>query len=90
MIKKTDGETQAFSTYAELCYKFSSTIKVFAGASLFESNAVYRTTGFGVTNIGFKINKSIAITDKFSLPVYGILSANPYSGNAFFVAGITL
>lgn len=80
----------AFSTYAELSYPITASAKVFLGASLTESAMVYGTTGFGITNVGIKVSKSIAITDKFSLPVYGILSANPYSGNAFFVAGITL
>lgn len=80
----------AFSTYAELSYPISASAKVFLGASLTESAMVYGTTGFGITNVGIKVSKSISITDKFSLPVYGIVGANPYSGNAFFVAGITL
>jgi len=80
----------AFSTYVELSYAITPSAKIFAGASLFESAMVYGTTGFGVTNVGIKVSKSIEITDKFSLPVYGVLGANPYSGNAFFVAGVTL
>jgi len=87
---KLANGNNAFSSYVELGYQVSPIAKVFLGASLFESPSVYATTGFGVTNLGLKISKSIAITDKFSLPVYGILGANPYSGNAFFVAGITL
>lgn len=87
--KKTNGD-QAFSTYIELSYPISENAKLIAGASLFESNAVYGTSGFGVTNIALKVSKSIAITDKFSLPVYGVLGTNPYTKNAFFVAGITL
>ena len=87
--KKTNGD-QAFSTYIELSYPISENAKLIAGASLFESNAVYGTTGFGVTNIALKVSKSIAITDKFSLPVYGVLGTNPYTKNAFSVAGITL
>jgi len=80
----------AFSTYVELSYPITASAKIFLGGVLNESAMVYGTTGFGITNVGIKVSKSIAITDKFSLPVYGILSANPYSGNAFFVAGITL
>jgi len=80
----------AFSTYVELSYAITPSAKVFVGASLLESTMVYGTTGFGVTNVGIKVSKSIEITDKFSLPVYGVLGANPYSGNAFFVAGVTL
>ena len=79
----------AFSTYIELGYQISPIVKVFAGGVLGASSP-YATTKAGVTNVGIKVSKSIAITDKFSLPVYGILGANPYSGGAFFVAGITL
>ena len=85
----TDATKQAFSTYIELGYQVTPLVKVFAGGILGGSSN-YSTTGAGVTNVGIKVSKSIAITDKFSLPVYGILGANPYSGGAFFVAGITL
>ncbi|MDP4239563.1 MAG: hypothetical protein Q8904_08860 [Bacteroidota bacterium] len=87
---KLENGNNAFSTYAEVGYQISPVAKVFLGASLTESPLVYYTKGFGVTNVGIKVSKSIAITDKFSLPVYGIVGANPYSGGAFFVAGITL
>lgn len=85
--KKTNGD-QAYSTYLELGYPLSSSAKVFAGASLLES-VNYGTTGFDVTNVGVKISKAIEITDKFSLPIYGIAGFNPSSSNAFLVAGIT-
>ena len=80
----------AFSTYVELSYPVTANAKVFVGASLLQSDMVYGTAGFGVTNVGLKVSKSIEITDKFSLPVYGIVGVNPYAGNAFFVAGISL
>jgi hypothetical protein len=86
--KLSDGK-QAYSTYLELAYPLSSAAKVFAGASLGESSN-YGTDGFGITNVGIKVSKSIEITDKFSLPVYGIAGFNPSSENAFLVAGITL
>ena len=87
--KPSDATKAALSTYIELGYQITPLVKVFAGGVLGESNA-YSTTAAGVTNVGIKVSKSIAITDKFSLPVYGILGANPYSGGAFFVAGVTL
>ena len=87
--KKTSDGSQAYSTYIELGYQVTPLVKVFAGGLIGESGA-YGTTGAGVTNVGIKVSKSIAITDKFSLPVYGILGANPYNGGAFFVAGVTL
>ena len=87
--KPSDAGKQALSTYIELGYQVTPLVKVFAGGVIGESNN-YLTTGAGVTNVGIKVSKSIAITDKFSLPVYGILGANPYAGNAFFVAGVSL
>jgi hypothetical protein len=89
----------AFSSYAELGYPITSYAKVFVGASLFKSKNVYNTSGFAFTNIGVKVSKSIAITDKFSLPMYGILGANLSNKDVdgvdkptslYFVAGITL
>jgi len=87
--KPSDATKAALSTYIELGYQITPLVKVFAGGVLGESN-VYATTNAGVTNVGIKVSKSISITDKFSLPVYGILGANPYSGGVFFVAGVTL
>jgi len=89
----------AFSTYAELSYPVTANAKVFVGASLFKSAMVYNTSGFAFTNIGVKVSKSIVITDKFSLPVYGILGANLSTKNydastkptsLYFVTGVTL
>jgi hypothetical protein len=90
----------AFSTYAELSYPINAFAKVFCGASVGQSSAVvYNTSGFAITNVGIKVNKSVVITDKFSLPVYGVLGANlsnkNYDGTTkptslYFVVGITL
>lgn len=89
----------AFSSYVELGYPITSNVKVFAGATLNKSAMVYNTNGFALTNLGVKVNKTIAITDKFSLPMYGIVGANlstkAYGGadkpsSVYFVAGITL
>ena len=87
--KPSDATKQALSTYIELGYQINPLAKVFVGGVLGESNN-YLTTGAGVTNVGLKVSKSIAITDKFSLPLYGILGVNPAANRAFFVAGITL
>lgn len=86
---KANGK-RAYSTYVELSYPLSASAKVFTGAALGESAAVYGTTEFGVINAGIKVSKSIEITDKFSLPVYGVFGVNPYAKGAYFVAGITL
>jgi len=87
--KNADGDN-AYSTYVELGYPISSNAKIFCGASLFDSPSVYGTSGFDVTNIGLKVTKNIEISDKFSLPVYGIAGFNPSANDAFLVVGITL
>lgn len=86
--KKSDG-SQAYSTYFELGYPISDNAKVFLGGSVNES-LNYGTTGFGITNVGLKLSKSIVISDKFSLPVYGVLGVNPTAKDAFLVVGLTL
>jgi hypothetical protein len=80
---------QAYSTYLELAYPISANAKIFLGGSLNES-ANYGTSGFGITNAALKVSKSIEITDKFSLPVYGVVGVNPTAKDAFLVLGVTL
>lgn len=85
---KTSAGKQAYSTYLELGYQLTSNGKVFVGGLLTDAPA-YKS-GAGVTNVGFKATKSIEFTDKFSLPVYGVVGVNPLAKDAFLVVGITL
>lgn len=87
--KKGADDSQAYSTYVELGYPISSNASLFLGSALNESNN-YGTDGFAVTNLGLKLTKSIDITDKFSLPLYGVIGCNPNAKDAFLVVGITL
>ena len=87
---KLSNGNNAYSSYLELNYQLTPSDKIILGAALNKSPDIYFTSGFGIVNVGLKITRAIEITDKFSLPVYGILEANPYSGNLYFVAGITL
>lgn len=86
--KKADGTTQAYSTYYELGYPLADNAKLFLGGTLNES-VNYGTAGLAVTNVGVKVSKNLAFTDKFSLPVYGVFGLNPRAENAFFVVGVT-
>lgn len=88
--KKTNGD-RAYSTYMEVGYQLTPNAKVFCGASVFKSpDGIYNTSGFDFTNIGIKVTKSIAFTDKFSLPVYSVAGVNPSAQSAFLVAGLSL
>lgn len=84
--KKLNGD-QALSTYLELGYQINDAAKLFVGGSLLDT-PMYG--GAGVSNIGFKVTKSIDISDKFSLPVYGVAGFNTLSEDAFLVVGLTL
>lgn len=84
---KTSTGKQAFSSYLELGYSFSGNAKVFVGGSVLDT-PMYGGAGF--SNVGLKVTKAIEITDKFSLPVYGVAGLNPMAKDAFLVFGITL
>jgi hypothetical protein len=45
---------------------------------------------FGLVNMGLTLSKTIAITEKFSLPVNGSLIANPTAESIFIVFGFSL
>lgn len=86
-----DGK-RAFSSYLEISapFKFGgldweATMGVVPWASDF-----YETNGFHFTNISLKAEKTIPICDRFSLPLYGRIIANPSNRKLYFVAGFTL
>lgn len=79
--------SQDYSTYLELGYQLTDNAKVFLGGSVMDT-PMYG--GAGVTNVGFKVTKSIELSDKFNLPVYGVAGFNPLGEDAFLVVGITL
>lgn len=85
---KTTAGNQAFTTYLELGYQLTANGKVFVGGLLTDSPAIGSSAG--LSNIGFKATKAIEMTDKFSLPVYGVVGVNPVAKDAYLVIGITL
>ncbi len=87
----SDGK-RAYSSYLELEAPFRLAAcdwTVTAGMVPWASD-YYGTSGFSVTNLSLSATKDIPITDHFSLPVFGQLTANPQSGHLYFVFGITL
>ncbi len=50
----------------------------------------YNTNGFAVTDVSLRATKDIKITDKFSVPIFGQIAANPCSQKAYFIFGFTL
>lgn len=85
--KNSKGK-QAYSTYLELGYQVCDAAKLVVGASLIDDTPLY--SGAGITNVSLKVTKSIELSDKFSLPVYGVAGFNTVAKDAFLVFGISL
>jgi hypothetical protein len=62
-------------------------VNIFAGAG----NGWYTpTSNFNLCNVGLKVSRNIAITDRFTLPISGSLILNPATEQLFLVAAFTL
>ena len=84
-----DGK-RAYSTYVELAAPFklatcdwTATVGAVPYATDF-----YGTNGFAVTNLAVRASKDIKVTDSFSIPIFGEVSANPCSQKAYLVVGM--
>lgn len=85
-IESISAGAKGGDTYVQLGYEFS-TFKVFAGAG-----SGWHTTDekFKVCNIGLSTSKSVALTDKYSLPVNGSVVVNPDRKELFIAVGLSL
>lgn len=83
---------QAFGSYAELSVPFSlggADWSFAAGVVPFASD-YYGVGRFALTNLSLTATREIPFSERFSLPVFATLAANPYARQAFFLVGITL
>ena len=83
---------RAYSSYFEISAPFKLATcdwSATAGAVPYYTD-FYGTTGFAVTNLALRATKDIKITDSFSIPIFGEVSANPCSQKAYLVFGLTL
>ena len=86
-----DGK-RAYSSYVEANIPFklgSVDWTATAGAVPFATD-YYGTTEFAVTNLSLRADKEIKVTDSFSIPIFGQVTANPYTKKAYLVLGLTL
>ena len=86
-----DGK-RAYSSYVEASAPFKlATVdwSATAGAVPFATD-FYGTSGFAVTNLSLKATKDIKVTDSFSIPIFGQVTANPCTQKAYLVFGFTL
>ena len=86
-----DGK-RAYSSYFEVAAPFklatcdwTATVGAVPYATDF-----YGTNGFAVTNLAVRASKDIKVTDSFSIPIFGEVSANPCSQKAYLVGGMSL
>ena len=54
------------------------------------ATSFYNTDGLAVTELTLKATKEIAVTEKFKIPLFAAISANPSDQKAYFVFGFTL
>ena len=83
---------RAYSSYMEASIPFRlATVDwtAMAGAVPYATTS-YATSGFAVTNLSLRAAKEIRITDSFSIPIFGQLTANPCAQKAYLVLGFTL
>ena len=87
----SDGK-RAYSSYFEIAAPFRLvTVDWLAsvGAVPYATD-FYGVDGFAVTNVSLKATKDIHFTDKFTLPIFAQIAANPRTEKAYFVFGFTL
>lgn len=85
-----DGK-RAYSSYFEVSAPFRLATcdwTATVGAVPFATN-FYGTNGFAVTNLAVRASKDIRVTDSFSIPIFGEVSANPCSQKAYLVVGMS-
>ena len=88
---RSDG-SRAYSSYLELSAPFSlAGLEWSAGVGVVPySTTLYDTDGFAVTHLGLTATKDVQVTDKFTLPLFASVLANPRTRNAYLVVGFTL
>ena len=86
-----DGK-RAYSSYFEVNVPFKLSAidwSATVGAVPFATTS-YVTTGFALTNLSLRATKEIKVTDSFSIPIFGQVTANPCSQRAYLVFGFTM
>ena len=85
-------DKRAYSSYLEVAipFKFSKADWTATAGVVPFATTLYGTSGFAVTNLSLRATKEIRITELFSLPIFGQITANPCAQRAYLVFGITL
>lgn len=89
--ENNDGE-RAYSSFVQATAPFrlaSCDWEATIGVAPYATTS-YDTDGFAVTELSLKATKEISVTDKFSIPLFAAISANPRDQKAYFLFGFTL
>lgn len=87
------NDKRAYSSYVELAAPFrlaGCDWSASVGAVPYATSFYAKANGFAVTHLAIKASRDIHITEKFSIPLFAQIAANPSTGKAYFVAGFTL
>ncbi len=83
------GDDQMYSTYINLAYPFAvSGVDCTASVGITPWEGAYASQ-FDVASVALCASKSIAISDKFELPIFVEVSAAPANHDAYLVAGVS-
>ena len=87
---KNNSLKRAYSSYLELIAPFTLAGLDWEGSVGIVPWATtsYGTTGFACTNVGLKATKDFTIKQKYHLPVFVGLNANPDSGKVYLLCGV--
>ena len=87
---KNNSLKRAYSSYIELVAPFSLAGLDWEGSVGIVpwATTTYGTTGFACTNVGLKATKDFVIKEKYHLPVFVGLNANPDSGKMYLLCGL--
>ena len=89
---RTKSGKRAYSSYFEVSVPFrlgGISWSLAAGAVPY-ATSFYDADGFAVTNISLKATRDIRITDSFTIPIFGQITANPRSQDAYLAFGFRL
>ena len=86
-----DGK-RAYSSYvvADIPFKLATVDWTATVGAVPYATTFYDTSGFAVTNLSLRATKDIKVTETFSIPIFGQITANPRAQKAYLVFGITL
>lgn len=87
---KNNSLKRAYSSYLELIAPFTLAGLDWEGSVGIVPWATtsYGTTGFACTNVGLKATKDFLIKERYHLPVFVGLNANPDSGKMYLLCGV--